>query len=472
MALTLAQLITARTKEQWRQRLLGVLKGVGFVTHAGTGAGSLEASGVASQAASVIVEVLTSGELGAATFRYSLNGGSTWSGTITVPANGAYALGATGCTLTFAAAPADAGTSFVAGDRFTFSLTVPSFPVTSWQAGSLPLTIVELEAEVCAEHDRTEAKIAAGGQIDDATGAWLKLYARSQYQEEKHGAVATKGTCRLSDSGAGPHTFTAGQLWATTSTGKRFFNSTAGTLTENGTLDLEFTAELPGAAHNVGNGEISALVTAIPGVSISNPNPGTGLWITTQGVDEETDEAFRARCKAKWATLGAGASKAAYEYWATTASAQVTKTLVRASPTVPGEVDLYLAGPAGAVAAEVVTAVEGYVTPRMPLGVTLNCASAEALVVELAGTVKVRAAYLAAAQAAASAALQQIFSELPIGGEDAGGAGGIVSRERLFAAVASQVGVVDFNPTSPIADVEPTATQVATLTNSLVWEPV
>jgi hypothetical protein len=48
-----------------------------------------------------VVKISTSGELGTGAFQYSLDGGTTYSAAITIPAGATYALAPSGATVTF-----------------------------------------------------------------------------------------------------------------------------------------------------------------------------------------------------------------------------------------------------------------------------------------------------------------------------------------------------------------------------------
>jgi hypothetical protein len=94
----------------------------GDVTATKTGEGTVTPSGAANNRYQMVVEILTAGDLNAATFRYSKNGGLTWSGEITVPgAPGAYVIPNTGITVTFA----NGGGTFDEGDQWEWTTTEP-----------------------------------------------------------------------------------------------------------------------------------------------------------------------------------------------------------------------------------------------------------------------------------------------------------------------------------------------------------
>lgn len=90
-------------------------------TRTSTSTGTLVLSGSPLLNAAVRVQILTTGTLGAASFRYSLDGGATYSINLLVPASGVYIIAGTGITLTFV--PGPGVLYFEAGDRFDFSAT-------------------------------------------------------------------------------------------------------------------------------------------------------------------------------------------------------------------------------------------------------------------------------------------------------------------------------------------------------------
>jgi hypothetical protein len=297
--LTLSQLIAPRTKAAILAARIQALQGISRVRHAGTGLPAVTASGVAAVSAAVVVELLTSGERGTATFRYSLDGGTTWSTSALVPALGAYVLGATGATLTFGAG------AYVAGDRYSVTLAIPTMPVDAWQPGSTPLTLIEIESQSSEDLEQLISKLASGGLVDYAEGDWLDIIAESFYDLQRIQPKFTRGTATLTAlATSGPHTIAVGDLWALSTSGKRFTNITGGTLFAGGTLALEWQAESPGSAWNVASGTITALSTPIPGVSISNAGGTPTAWITQFGDDKELDPNLRARFKGRWSELG------------------------------------------------------------------------------------------------------------------------------------------------------------------------
>jgi phage-related baseplate assembly protein len=470
--LSLSQLISPRSKEALRAQLLQALQGVGFVAQSGAGSGSMSAKGVAVVTANVTVRIVASGELGTATFQYSLDDGTTWSAIQTVPATGSFSIPSTGAALIFAAGPGGSGTSFAAGDTASFVLAIPTLPTTAWQPGTVPLSLLETDAAVLEDYDRLIATIAAGGLVDYAQGAWLDLLAWNVYGLTRRPAVSTKGLVLLLDTaGAGPIEIAVGQLWLASGNGKRFVNSMAATLPKSSMALLEITAESPGIAYNVANDSITTMITALPGVVVTNPDFGSGTWWTQAGNDQEGDESLRARCKTRWATLAVGATPDAYTFWARDASSVVTRTKVSPSG-APGEVLVLVAGASGGVSPEVVGLVQADLAGRIPLTSTVTVSSAQAVPVRLEGTVNVLAGRAASAQAAAETALAKYMASLPIGGVQLVGGGHGISLEALVAAISGQPGVVDLALSLPTYDVPLTGNQVATLSLGLLWQQV
>lgn len=103
----------------------------GAVTATKTGTGTVAVAGAALDAYDVEIEITADSGTALAgntgLFRFTLDGGRTWSEEYAIPASGTFELPNTGLTLTFAI-PSGAG--FLAGDAFTFESTGPSCTLT------------------------------------------------------------------------------------------------------------------------------------------------------------------------------------------------------------------------------------------------------------------------------------------------------------------------------------------------------
>lgn len=97
---------------------------VGTITHTGTGAGTFAITGKPNNNFNIVVEVVTAGENNEAEFKYSLNGGESFSDEIVVPLAGEYTIPLTGLKLTFT--EANNSDSWKAGDKYVAVCTAPS----------------------------------------------------------------------------------------------------------------------------------------------------------------------------------------------------------------------------------------------------------------------------------------------------------------------------------------------------------
>lgn len=487
---TFDALLRQRTPLDFRNQTLRALAGLGAVLQRGLGAGTLALTGTPTESYSLAVRVSTAGVLGTAAIQVSTDGGTTYGTAATVPGTGVWATTYFGVTLTFSNSEDVGQPSFAAGDVFTAEVSAVRFPSTSWQPGSVPLKLVEADADALAEAEAWGVAVGAGGFLETAdpglpesspAGPWLRLLAASVYGLAWRAGVQAQGQVVLTDSASqGPFTVQPGQLVVASTGGRLYRNSTGGTLTQGGTLALSFTAEDVGFSYNVPVAAVTQLLTVLPGVTVSNPAVGvTGTWLTRQGTNPETQGELRNRCRNRWGTLGAGGPPRGYEFWASQASAEVTRVQVVASTTLAGAVNVYLAGPAGPVSSQAVLDVQAALELVTPTGVVPVALAAAALSVTVSGTVRVPAAKLSNARAVAEANLAALFAALPVGGDVGGGTPGILDMSAVVAAIRPQdaqgrssTGIVDLDLSLPAGDTTLTASQVAILVNSLTWTAV
>lgn len=464
--MTLDQVLKSPTKETLRTLLLSQLAGRGWVKHIGSGTGTVTLpSGTPTGDFDLVLKVSTAGELGVAQVQVSLDLGATFGVATLVPGSGTLVLAGTGVTAQFANSASGATPSFRVGDTYSAEIRKNGFPVTSWQPFSTPLAMVENDAEALEDMYVLVRAIAAGGYLSTAEGAWVDLNAEDFYGLLRTPATFAEGTVTLSDPGSlGPFTLAAGLITVSTAAGQQFVNKSSVTIPLGGSVSAVVKAVSGGAAFNVANSTIVAVLTSLPGVTVANPDPGSGTWLTLQGTDEESDELLRQRCRSRWPALGTGTTGSVYESWAKEASTSVTKATARASSTTPGQVTLVLAGNAGAVAPGVVTAVDAYVKQRQPLAIDVVVSSAAAVVVTVTGDVTVSASLLTSAMLEVALNLQQLIADTPIGGT--------VYLAAIVEAVMAANGVINVVLTLPAADVALTTLQVATLTQTLTFVAV
>lgn len=320
------------------------------------------------------------------------------------------------------------------------------FPVTSWQPGSVARTLVRAFSEVIADLTQAIANIAAGGYLDLAEGVWLDLLA-TFYELTRNPALFTQGLATLTDTAnAGPYTIVVGQLFIQDAAGHRYTNITAGTLPQGSTLQLTWRAEAAGSAYNVSNGDINQMVTVLPGVTVNNPDPGGGNWITSVGADVETDALLRQRCRDRWATLGTGGNIAAYRAWAQEGAPTVTRVAVAAdNPGGPGTVWVFLANSTGGASVQEVADADALIQERKALTANVSTFAATNLPTTIVATIYVRAADQAAAEAAYVGIIAALMARLDIGGT--------LFLSQIIEDLMSPTGVVNVVVSSPVADV-------------------
>jgi len=321
-------------------------------------------------------------------------------------------------------------------------------------------TLTEAEAQALSDLAAKLAQIAAGGFLDLAEGPWLALLAKSQFDVDPFPAIVTQGQVVLSDvAGAGPYTIQPNQLWFASISGYRFNNIGGGVLPKGGTLALLVQAESPGAGWNVAVGTITTLSTPLPGVAVNNPALPSGTWIVQQGADAESDPQIRIRCRAKWASIGTGATADAYSYWSLSAAPDVRRVRVYGDPAT-GIVSVYLAGVSGPVGPDTAKLVDALLQTKRPLTVTVRALAATARPTTITATLYVHAA-AAAAQvlAAAQNALDALARATDIGA--------ILYRAAIIQTLMDVAGVFNCTVSDPGADVALGPTEVAVTSYSL-----
>lgn len=267
---------------------------------------------------------------------------------------------------------------------FLTKLASLNWPVTNWGKFGSFRSLLTVEAEALSNLSQLVAKIARGGLLDLARGDWLTLLAKSNFDLDREAAVFTEGNEHLTCApGNGPYNITPGQLWFKSTNGLLYNNTTGGTLTSSSPLDINIKAEQPGSVYNRTDGDITAMVTPLVGVTaINQPLTGNPDWTSVQGSDEEQDDELRSRCRTRWASLGAEKTRDAYVYLAKNVPAivapgsgltQITKIYVDdTNPDGPGTIRIYLAGDGGGIAGATLTAADAWLQSHKGLCAVLT----------------------------------------------------------------------------------------------------
>lgn len=345
-------------------------------------------------------------------------------------------------------------------DDILKSLADAGFPITAWQSGSVPRTLVRAVAVLLAHLWAVVALVAGAAFLDTSQGGWLTLLAKSRFDVDRIAATFAEHTVTLSvASGAGPYAITPGSLVMASSTGAvryRSTNTTTVNLTSLGSTAITVRAEVAGVAGNATPVTITS--PALPGLSATYGS------LSLRARDEESDAALRARCRARWATLAAGATREFYEYHLRSAtmpdgttSAGVTRVGWIAPPG-DGTWEAVVAGDDGPLSSEQLTAVQAYIAEeaRHALTDSPTITNASAVTITPAAAISVRAAYnVSANRQRAVDALSALAKSQAIGQ--------LVDLGAIYASIYAAQGITNVTLSVPTGDTVLTARQVAVI---------
>lgn len=343
------------------------------------------------------------------------------------------------------------------------------FDTTSWQTGSWQLTFVRLFSDTWAGVTELIAAVANQAFNDTAEGAVLTSFSDSHYDNQRLPGVRAEHTLRLTASAsAGPYTILAGERYFTetyTGHGLRFLNTTGGTLNAGGTLDVTIQAEAVGVDYNVPIDTITEQVTPLAGVTVTNPDLGSGTSLTQSGADAEADDSLRARNTAKWGTLSWPTPAAGYLFYARIGSSNIARVKVDdGNPRGPGTVDIYVATSSGVAAGGDVSAAQAVISRK-------HSGTPDPMVVAAPGTstafvanIYVSSVHFAggvikpAKKAEIEDALRDYLASLDIGGQilpppDGNGTTGYILFSEWTGAVTAVEGVTNIGSPTPNSDV-------------------
>lgn len=346
-------------------------------------------------------------------------------------------------------------------DKLISYFRLGGFPVASWQPLSIPRQISEGLGEYLADLSVSVQEIAKSGINRYAFGAWLDILSEGYYGNTRQSAVVAQGYVTFTDSASvGPITRTNNPVWFELG-GKRFKTIADFTVPLNGSVTLvACEAESEGSAFNVPLNSTGILVTSIPGITVSNPDPGdnNGTWLTRQGSDDESDLELQDRNELRWSALNVAATADTYKYWVLTLAPSVARVSV-IEDQLSSLVDLYLAGPAGALTTmsnaeenALYEYVELYVRP---LGSRVRYNFPTNVTCTISGNYFVSSdVTLAKALEDVTAAIVTLFGAATLGGTT-------IYLSEIIAAIQNVDGITHVNLTSPVADFTPAIWEVA-----------
>lgn len=333
----------------------------------------------------------------------------------------------------------------------------------------------EIVSRIEADGETAKVNVAKGAFLSTAstltsTPGWMYLLAEDYYDLVADPAVATVGKFRFAATAvASSSTVGIGQMivrYGAGSSQRLYQNTEPFTPVPGSTVDVPVVAQVAGSAGNIANNSTLHLVTAYPGLSVTNPPiTGTTSWITTRGRDVEALPVLADRCRARWADLAEGTSAEKFARLVRLAftSAGLTNPVTRiyvddTNPNGPGSVDIYLATDSGPADAADVARVLDYVAARWAVGQgPFRAFAASTLTIAVTGTIKGPADSVSALTQATTA-LSDLEPTYAIGGA-------VVYLEQIRSALLVGVtGAVNVVLTAPAADTTITAGSIVSFT--------
>jgi Baseplate J-like protein len=311
------------------------------------------------------------------------------------------------------------------------ALKTLGIPADQWNAGGALSVMLTVIATTYAMLTVLMAQAIGSGFLPTASGQWLTLLAYYVYGVTRPGGTFANGQVTLTNTAGGSFVYGAQQVvFLDTVNGQTYLNIDPLSLVGVGaTATIAIQCQASGTIGSAAPGEINALVTQMPGVTVANASAVVGL-------DPMTDANLRTLCLNRLAASSVRGPRNAYAYAIQVAVNSLTGAPVnvnrfsisRSSHT--GIVSIVVASPSGVPlstdVAGVVTSIEsgvpGLVPPfsgARPDCVTVNTTAAigvpysKVLTLWTIATAGVSAAQSAAA---AAAALTTYLESYPVGG--------------------------------------------------------
>jgi len=293
-------------------------------------------------------------------------------------------------------------------------------PADKWKSGGVFSSVLTVLAATYSAFGGLIVQAIGAGFLNTATGGWLTLIAYYVYGVTRPQATFASGQVTFVNSGGGIYTFNPGELTLQNPTTlKTYVNAAAVTIPASSTVTgVPIVATVAGSASSSAPGTITALLTPLLGVTVSNP-------LSVNGLDAMSDPDLRTLCTNKLGALSVRGPRNAYKYAISVAlrsdgsPVNVNRATVSPSSST-GQVTIFVASPSGVVSAGDLTAISASIEAiARPDAVTVILASATTVAYTPTLTVWAQALPGLAAstvQAEVANALSLFLSLYPIGG--------------------------------------------------------
>jgi phage-related baseplate assembly protein len=335
---------------------------------------------------------------------------------------------------------------------------------TSWQSGGTIRVFLATVAQKFADYTAVKREIVRGVFLELAEGDWLAFTAEQRYGVTKRPARAATGNVTLTNTDAQTYNLPPGDLIVAHSvTGKTYRNTAAISLPTGVLENVPVQADEVGTASDAAPGLVTALVTSLVGVTVTNPD-------ALLGANLETDPELKARAKAEQQAISAMGPKGVYHAVATSPTLSPTASPITRTgdslDTTTGLLTVYLATATGApIPADVAIVQSAYDEWAEPMGFLATAAASAELVVPVTATIVVDSSLTdVEIGVLVESALGAYFATLPIGGYVVPPDSGLVFADGIRSAIRGAVdGIVKTTLTLPAADVAIAPGQVAVL---------
>lgn len=316
-----------------------------------------------------------------------------------------------------------------------------------WRAGAVLRTLIAVAAVFFAGFSLLVSSIARGGFLTLATGGWLKALARDLYRVEPATASYAQGYVALSNASGGFYDLDPGELEVSNAVTKASYKNTEAVSIKAGDVGVPVLVRAveARAASSALVGEVSQVVTALAGVTVSNPE----VFLAS---DDESEDLLKTRCGEQLGGMSPNGPADAYAVAARAAKrvngTNVGVTRIRTMPVPGARIRVCVATANGAVPGDasdpttdlgaVDQAVRRYALPE---GVTCETLSATEKRINVTATLWVNAGSglsEADIRSAVIAELKSYFSEPitnPLGGAMVPGSPGMLFVGDLRASI-------------------------------------
>lgn len=339
--------------------------------------------------------------------------------------------------------------------------------ITNLTVGGPFRTLVELCMQGISDLHTLLLAVVPQGFAEHATGKWLDMKCKDIDLVRK-AATKTAGVVTFSRQVSGPAvTIPSGTVVKTdpmTDGEPLRFVTTQTVVLPAGNLSasVPVQAEFPGAKYNVADGAIKYMVTFVAGIdSVTN----AAGWRTSEGADDETDDALRQRYVLKWSELSFGGTKQAYASWALQVAGVVDVAVVAPSARAQGAVDVIIMGTAGAPTQALIDSVTSYIDAHRPTvaNVLVKGPTLVNVDVDVTLTLPADQGDTTTVQAEAEKRIRALFMKDATTTVEPLKIGDDVYRSRLVSILMGIPPVVNVTVTSPAADIVVAATDRAAL---------